>query len=128
MVPQTTSPEEEAKDGFHEQVQYVVDKIPKHDMVILMEGNGEGERGGGGLECEGWGINKMVKKKWWAPRTAWGEVRKWGTLRRTVRNQRYDHRKPLCFLLRISTGTLGYRIARRTHQEPDRSCGCLWMV
>ena len=32
----TDDAEEEAKDVFYEQVQNVLDKIPKHDLVILM--------------------------------------------------------------------------------------------
>jgi len=57
----TNNAEEEAKDVFYEQVQKVLDKIPKHDIVILMgdwnakvgdQQDGEGVVGHHGLHGE----------------------------------------------------------------------------
>jgi len=43
----TNNAEKEEKDVFYEQVQKVLDKIPKHDSDPY-----------GGLECKGWGSTR----------------------------------------------------------------------
>jgi len=104
----TNDADEEAKDVFYEQVQNVLSKIPKHDIVILMEDwnakVGDKQDGGEGVGRPAW--------------TAWGKVREWGTLRRTVCKQQYGHHNNFVSTQGYPQTHIG--ITRHPHQEPDQ--------
>ena len=66
----TNDADDEAKDFFYEQVQKVIDKIPKHDIAILMRDWNE----------KSWRPARWRRRSGGSSRTARRKVREWGAL------------------------------------------------